>query len=89
MKHSSLHITTFEELMASKTPMTPQYLIEIIQAKYISHKLARRLAKQLSNMSIFEACARGELTSEQGTELLMLQRESDYWIVRLWKNLIG
>lgn len=87
MKYLPLRITTFEELMTSKTPMTPQYLIEIIQAKYISHKLARRLAKQLSNISIFEACARREITSEQGAELLMLQRESDYWIVRVWVRL--
>jgi len=89
MKYSSLRITTFEELMASKNPMTPQYLSETIRAKYISRKLARRLAKQLSNISIFEACARGKITSEQSAELLMLQRESEYWIIRLWKNLIG
>ena len=83
-----LQITTFEELMASKTPMTPKYLSDMIQAGYIGRKIARRLAKQLGTMAIFEASSRGEIASWQAAELMMLQRESDYWIVRAWKLLI-
>ena len=46
MKYIPLQITTFEELMASKAPMTPKYFSDIFQAGYISRKVARKLAKQ-------------------------------------------
>ncbi len=89
MKYISLKITTLEELMASKILMTPLYLTNLIQTGCIGRKVTRKLAKQLGTMTIFEACAHNEITSEQAADIMILQRESDYWIVRKWKQIIG
>lgn len=51
-------------------------------------KLNRQLAKTIPNIQIFESVRRGEITPEQGAEIMMLQNESEYWIVRMWRKYV-
>jgi hypothetical protein len=51
-------------------------------------KHIRALVKQVPQMEFFEACARGEITSSQAAELLMIRKESDNVLVRFLKRII-
>lgn len=67
------------------TTLTPKQLIEYMN--YYDRSIIRIVSKELQNFDIFEAVAHREITPEQGAELLILKRESNYWIVRFLRDL--
>jgi hypothetical protein len=48
----------------------------------------RGIAKIMPCTDIFESCANSEITPEEAADIMMMQRESDYWIVRFLDSIL-
>ena len=67
--------------MNNKKYVSPSFLSSLISNE-LDRDLLRILAKEIPKFVIYEACAKSEITPEEGVNILMLQRESNYWIIR-------
>lgn len=66
--------------------VSPEFLIAL-RNNSLRRDALRNIVKGIPTTAIFEACCRGEITSAEAADIIMLQRESNYWIVRFLKQL--
>lgn len=66
--------------------ITPSFIVELMKTPQLfPESVIRKLSKQVSGMSIFEACARDEITPEQGAMIMQFQNEKDSAIGRAFQ----
>lgn len=73
-------------MLASKTHVSPEFLIAL-RNQMLSHNLLRRLAKTIPILDVFESCSSGKISAEDGSLIMILQKESNYWIIRFISNI--
>lgn len=66
-----------------KKYVSPEFLIALRNSG-LRRSALRMIAKEIPGLEVFEACARREITSSEAAEILMLQREPNSWLGRLW-----
>ena len=65
--------------------MSPQYFVSLMKSD-LRRDTLRDLSGLVGGMAVFEACAHGEITIEEGVGILMLQREAEPWYWRLLRR---
>lgn len=72
----------------TRSYISPDFLIALINSGS-DRNLLRRLAKQIPTTVVFEACAANLVTPEGGAQILMLQKESNFWIIRQFQEFLN
>jgi hypothetical protein len=73
--------------MINNNPCSPKFICGLIDDG-VGRNIIRSLIKEYPQMDIFEACARNEITPEQGAVLLMIQKESKYVVIRAIRKIL-
>lgn len=69
---------------APSRAVKPEFLVALINQD-VRRSVLRQLAAKMNAVDIFEAVHNTSITSAQGAEILMLQREAEPWVVRFFR----
>lgn len=79
---------TMPHTTAGRRWVAPSYIIELLNSGQ-DMKYIRSMVKEIPSIAIFEDCAQGLITAEDGARLMQIQDEPNSSVVRALKWIIG